>query len=138
MSYSDAERTAALLALAANGNDVKTTAKQVKVDPRTLYKWQQQRAAKKHIPEMIETAIGVLLERIPKLSGRDWGITLGILIDKWLLMQGAPTSRAENIVKGLNDLPAGQRSAVLNAAERILAGAVSSGVAASFGDEHDA
>jgi hypothetical protein len=40
-----------------------------------------------------------------KWNGQDWAIAIGILIDKWQLTRGEPTSRAETIWKVLEAMP---------------------------------
>lgn len=132
MAYSDKQRESALTALALNKNDYDTTAKQTGISKRTLAQWvaDAKNCNKKSVPETLEATLIALLERIPKrMSGKDWGIALGILMDKWLLAQGEPTSRAESIVRGLGGLPDSQRTAILDAAEQILTEAIGGGVA---------
>ena len=39
------------------------------------------------------------------MKAKDWAVSLGILMDKWLLAQGMATSRTENLFQSLSDLP---------------------------------
>ena len=139
MAYSDADRARALAALARAGGDAKKVAQETGIGERTIWRWSTdaKNGSKKGIESALEVALEYLLNHVPKMTGRDWGVAVGILFDKFLLMRGDPTSRAESIVKGLNGLPDSQRSAVLEAAERILVEATGGGVA-SDDAEHDA
>lgn len=105
MAYSDSEITEALIKLAINKYDYDKTEKDTGISARTLKRWDKN-AAKKAVPELLERAIERMLMSIPtNWKGNDWAIALGILMDKWLLMEGKATSRSENIIGWLEDIP---------------------------------
>jgi hypothetical protein len=104
MAYSDAFRTEAIIKLAINKYDYQKTADQVGVPVRTLRNWEKN-FPKKGVQDLLERAISRLLMAIPSdMSGHDWSITLGILLDKWLLIQGKATSRVENLFGALEQI----------------------------------
>ena len=120
MPYSDAQRAAALVLLAKNKNNYAKTAKESGVSVRTLKTWNTT-APKKDVFELLTEAIARLFQLMPeKWEGRDWGIALGIMLDKWLLAQGEPTSRTESIVHGFRGLDEGERSAVVERARELI------------------
>lgn len=134
MAYSDAERTEALVKLAVNRYNYKLTAEQTGVTVRTLRNWENN-YPKKTVPLLLNRAIERLLMVIPeKWDGNEWAIALGILMDKWLLLQGEPTSRAESVFKTIEEMSDSERDAVITEAERILAEATSSGASDSNGE----
>ena len=97
MPYSDAQRAAALVLLAKNKNNYAKTAKESGVSVRTLKTWNTT-APKKDVFELLTEAIARLFQLMPeKWEGRDWGIALGIMLDKWLLSQGESTQRIEHL-----------------------------------------
>lgn len=58
------------------------------------------------VPEILEAAIRWTLDHAPKdFDPRQWAITMGILMDKWLLINNKPTQRLEQILSGV--LPEG-------------------------------
>jgi len=125
--YSDAFKTEAVIRLAVNRYDYDKTAEQTGVAAKTLRVWEKD-VPKKGIPEMLERAVERMLMVIPSdMKAKDWGITLGILMDKWLLMQGEPTQRTENVISQFQALSDRERSEVISDAERILAGLSSNG-----------
>ena len=125
--YSDAEIAEALVKLAVNKYDFEKTAIDTKVSVRTLKRWATM-SPKKGIPDLLDRAIERMLMVIPdKWDGNSWAIALGILIDKWLLLQGEPTSRTESLIRGLKDVSPDDRNAIIQEAERILAEATSGG-----------
>jgi hypothetical protein len=127
MAYSDTEATEALIRLAVNKYDYKLTAEQTGIDEKTLRRWDKN-ATKKSVPELLERAIERLLMVIPSdMKGHDWSVTLGILLDKWLLIQGEPTNRTESLIRGLKDVTPDDRDAIIREAERIIAEAVGGG-----------
>lgn len=98
MAYSDAQVTEALIKLAINKYDYDKTAEDTGISARTLKRWDNN-ATKKGIPQLLERAIERMLMNIPAdWKGNDWAIALGILMDKWLLVQGKATSRTESSV----------------------------------------
>lgn len=127
MAYSDAEITEALILLAVNKYDYKKTAETLGMSVKSLRNWDKN-YPKKSVPELLERAIKRILMHIPKdMATKDWAIALGILMDKWLLGQGMATSRNENIMGFLEQLPEEKREQVIEQAERILARAASGG-----------
>ena len=127
MAYSDAEVTEALIKLAINKYDYDKTASDLGISVKSLRRWDKN-APKKAVPELLERAIERLLMNIPaNWKGEDWAIALGILMDKWLLVQGRATSRTETLLKSIQDLPENEYQDVLAEAERILAEANSGG-----------
>lgn len=105
MAYSDAEITEALIKLAINKYDYDKTAEDTGISARTLRRWDSS-ATKKGVPELLERAIERMLMSIPtSWKGNDWAVAIGILMDKWLLMNGEATSRTENIFSMLQNLP---------------------------------
>jgi hypothetical protein len=127
MAYSDVEITESLIRLAVNKYNYKLTAEQTGINERTLRRWDKN-ATKKSVPELLGRAIERLLMVIPSdLKGSEWAVTLGILFDKWLLIQGEPTSRTESLVRGLKEVTPDDRDAIIREAERIIAEAVSGG-----------
>ena len=91
--YSEAQIAEALIRLAINKYDYNKTSEQVSIPSRTLRRWDKD-VTKKGVPELLERAIERMLMVIPaNMKGSDWAIALGILMDKWLLMQCQATSR---------------------------------------------
>ena len=122
MAYSDAFRTEAIIRLAVNKYDYDKTSEQMGVTVRTLRLWEKN-YPKKGVPELLERAIERLLMVIPSdINARDWSTAVGILFDKWALLQGMPTERTENIINSIGELPHDERRAVIEEAERIIAG----------------
>ena len=120
--YEPSERAEAIVRLALNKYDYDKTAKELNINPKTLRRWEKNVPAL-GIEEYLERAISQLLLHIPtQWTGRDWGIAIGILMDKWLLIQGAPTSRTESVVKSFETLEEEERKAVVERARQIIAG----------------
>jgi hypothetical protein len=127
MAYSDVEVSEALIKLAINKGDYDLTAEQTGVSLRTLKRWAKM-TPKKGVPELLERAIERMLMVIPtEWKGNQWAIALGILMDKWLLAQGMPTARMENIITRLRELHPDEYGDVIAEAERILAAASGGG-----------
>jgi hypothetical protein len=127
MAYSDAFVTECMIRLAVNKYDYEKTAEQTGVPSHTLRRWDKS-VIKKGVPELLIRAIERMLSVIPdRWEGHDWAISLGILMDKWLLMQGEATNRTESIVRGLKDVTTDERDAIIKEAERILTEAVGRG-----------
>jgi len=120
-SYSDAFRSEAVIKLMINRYDYNKTAAEFKIPERTLRNWEKD-FPKKGIGDLLDRAIERLLSNIPEFKrGSDWAIALGILLDKWLLMQGEPTQRTESFVRTFGELTDAERTAVVEEAERIIA-----------------
>jgi hypothetical protein len=129
MAYSDTEVSEAIIRLAVNRYDYKKTADELGISDRTLRRWDKN-ATKKGVPDLLARAIERLLMIIPtSWKGNEWAVAIGILMDKWLLLQGEATNRTESIVRGLKDVTTDERDAIIKEAERILTEAVGRGVA---------
>tara|TARA_Y100000310_G_C20078403_1_gene532646 strand:- start:98 stop:502 length:405 start_codon:yes stop_codon:yes gene_type:complete len=127
MAYSDAEKAEALICLALNKHSYEKTAEQTGISDRSLRRFAKT-ATKNGVPQLLERAIERLLMLIPEnLGGQDWAITLGILMDKWLLLQGLPTERTEGILRRIEEMHDTELDDVLTEAERILARTEDSG-----------
>ena len=104
MAYSDGEVAEALVRLAVNKYDYKLTSNQLNIPVRTLRRWDKN-VPKKGVQDLLDRAISRLLMAIPAdMSGHDWAVTLGILLDKWLLLQGKATSRVETLFGALEQI----------------------------------
>lgn len=124
--YSDAEITEALIKLAINKYNYEMTASDTGISVKTLRRWARM-PQKKGVPELLERAIERMLMNIPtNWSGHDWAVALGILMDKWLLVQGKATSRTETIARRLG-VSVDELDDVLAEADRILAEAAGGG-----------
>jgi len=122
MAYSDALKTEAIIRLAINKFDYEKTAQQMQVTSRSLRNWERN-FTKKGIPELLNRAIERMLMVIPETwSGHDWAIAIGILMDKWLLLQGEPTQRTENLINTFEALSDDDRRAIVEEAQKIIAG----------------
>lgn len=130
MAYSDAFKTESIIRLATNKYDYQKTADQIGIPVRTLRNWEKS-FPKKGVPELLERAIERMLMVIPKdMTGHDWAVAMGILMDKWLLLHGEPTQRTENIMQTFGELTEDERRAVVEEAQQIIAEFSTSG---SFG-----
>jgi len=120
--YSDEYRTEAMVRLAINSFDYEKTAEEMGgVTVRSLRNWEKQ-FPKKTVPQLLDRAIERLLMSIPtEWKGQEWAVALGILFDKWLLVQGEPTQRTESIVHGYSDLTDEERELVATRAREIIA-----------------
>ena len=126
MSYSDAEKAEALIRLAINKYNFEKTSKDLGITKMTLRRWNKN-VPKKGVADLLERAIERLLMSIPeKMGGQQWSIAIGILMDKWLLTQGKPTSRVDQTVRTLG-LSQDELNDVLAEANRILEEAAGSG-----------
>jgi len=132
-SYTDNFKTEALVRLAICGYDYDKAAADLGVHPNTLRNWERQ-SAKIAIPELLDRAIERLLSSIPeKMPAREWAIALGILLDKYLLLQGEPTSRSETLLRSLGVDDTTEFDAIVREAEAILAARDSGGAGAGIG-----
>ena len=120
MAYSDGTKVAALTRLASTGYDFSQVANETGVSETTLRRWiNGENGAKKDVAELLENALSFLLSHVPKhMDGRSWGVAVGILIDKWLLMGGQPTARTEII--NIDERTRNELADVLREADRIL------------------
>lgn len=124
--YSDFERAAGVLLLAVNQKDYKKTADMLGVSDTTIRNWEKESLTKKlEIPIMLELAIRKLLENMPdKWNGNAWAVAFGIMMDKWLLVNGQPTSRSESLFSSVENLPEEEKDAVIREAENIIRNAI--------------
>lgn len=119
-SYSDGERAEALIKLWASKYDYDSTSIETGISVKTLRRWDKD-APKKDIPDLLTRAIQRMLMVIPtEMSGNTWATALGIMLDKWLLMRGEPTSRTETIEHKLDRLNDAEYSSVIEEAEAII------------------
>lgn len=127
--HSDYEKAAGVLLLSINQNDYAKTAEMLGVTSVTIHNWEKETLSKKlAIPQMIEIAIHKLLENMPTTwTGNSWAVAFGIMMDKWLLVNGQPTERKESILANVDELPEDKKDAVIAEAERIIAEATSRG-----------
>ena len=137
--YSDLKRAEVITRLAANGHDYQKTAAETGVGRSTLQRWAKtcpRNGQKKGVSELLEAAIEHLLSTIPQdLNGKEWAIAVGILFDKWLIMQGLPTARVEQILQQLGGMGDLDVNSVLAEAEAILREAGSGGAGSRYGPE---
>ena len=124
--YSDNQITESVIRLAVNKYDYELTSEQLGIPSRTLRRWDKD-VTKKGVPELLERAIERMLTAIPaNWSGHDWAIALGILMDKWLLLQGEPTTRTENIFTALQEIPEDELDALIREFEEAAKAVVAS------------
>jgi hypothetical protein len=121
MAYSDAEKMEAIVKLAINRYNFAMTASDTGIPERTLRNWASAKnGVKKGVPELLERAIERMLMSIPKeWHGQEWAVSLGILMDKWLLMQGKATSRTESVLRRMG-VSEDELDDILEEADRIL------------------
>lgn len=124
--YSEEEVAEAMVVLAANHNDYKKTSEQLGIGVTTLVRWSGD-ARDDSVPDLVEGVIKHLLTNIPdKMTGHDWAVTVGILLDKYLIFTGGPTARTENIntnsVSNLNDREYNEQLRSAEEAVRRLSG----------------
>ena len=125
ITYTDEFKGECLVQLAVNKFDYEKTAEQMGVSTKSLRRWAIN-IPKRSVPEMLERAIMQMLSRIPEsFRGDDWGVTVGILFDKWLLVQGRATSRNETVTKDItgtiDELNEDEVNGVIDAAREIIA-----------------
>lgn len=114
--YSDDDRATGIALLQANSGNLSRTAKQLGVPRKTLAGWatvaqdenqpapvellalrQQKKALLAgSFRDLAAEIAGVLRTKLGSMSGRDLAIALGILTDKWQLLEGGPTQRTES------------------------------------------
>lgn len=146
MAYSDAKKTQAIILLATTGYDFEKVSNKMGIPEITLRRWGElqknidseinDRKKSLPIPDMLEEAIKELLSMMPReWSGNSWGVAFGILVDKWLLMQGESTERKETILRGIENVEPEHRDEVIREAERILAEASGGGAASGKSQE---
>lgn len=111
--YSDAEKASALLALEANGGNVKGTARQLGIPVKTLGDWSKDQHVNESVAEIrhekrpdlidrfmseIDKALEAMGAKRTDASYADLARTIGIFTDKMQLLKGAATERGEHRV----------------------------------------
>jgi transposase len=109
-SYSDDDKAAALAALAANGDNVNRTARQLGLSESTLRGWKNRRGTPDEIASLRDQKkgdlassleviaheiVGIIPGKLGEANLRELATALGIVIDKRQLLIGAPTDRTE-------------------------------------------
>lgn len=127
--HSDFERAAGIILLGVNKQNYEKTAEMLGVSEQTIRNWEKESLTKNlAIPMMLEMTIKKLLEMMPTTwSGNSWAVAFGILMDKWLLVNGQPTQRTETFIGDLDNLSDREKEDVLREAERIINDAISGG-----------
>ena len=110
MAYSPVEKLEVLIKLAVNKYDFSMTASDTGIPERTLRRWANRKNVqidiKRDIPGLLERAIERMLINIPEnWTAHDWAVAVGILYDKWLLLQGKPTDKIEYLIKQIEGIP---------------------------------
>jgi hypothetical protein len=136
VAYSPEFKASALIRLAENGHDIDGTAAEVGCSPDSLRRWAagkslQMSATKKAefaniakltVADYLEQAVKQMLDNIPAtMKGNDWAVAIGILLDKWLLLNDQATERVETLHRWLEELPEDAKSTIIEEAERVLA-----------------
>lgn len=135
MAYSDGEKAEAMIRLAFNKYNFDKTATETGITAKTLRRWDK-KVPKKSVGDLLDRAVRHMLANIPTaITGQDWAIAMGILMDKWLLLQGEPTARTESIHRQVSELSDDEYDDLLEEASGILRKARrdSSGAASSDG-----
>lgn len=105
-TFTDEDRAAALAALDANGGNVSHTARQLDIPRKTLEGWAkgivtppppELRQQKKgdladSLAELADKLAGGITNKIGDASLQAMAVALGIVIDKYLLLKGLPTT----------------------------------------------
>ena len=125
--HNDFERAAGVLLLATNNQNYKLTADQLGVSESTIRNWEKESLTRNiALPFMLEMTLKKLLEMMPDIwTGNSWAVAFGILMDKWLLVNGQPTQRTESIFGEIDNLPQEEKDSIVREAERIISTAVS-------------
>lgn len=87
--------------LSATQNDYDKVSEEMGVSVRTLYRWQSKEDIE--LAEFLEAIVKEQLDNVPDMSGKDFGVFVGILLDKILLFKGQPNQRSENITASLDE-----------------------------------
>lgn len=136
MAYSKQQKADALLKLAFNNHDFKKTASETGISEKQIRRWAQGQNIRNvskspekdddivpdvSVAEILEQAVKKLLGSVPKdMSGSQWATAIGILMDKWLILQDQPTQRIDVIARMLERLPADEYDDILREAEEVL------------------
>ena len=124
--YSEAQITEALVTLALCKYDYKAAADKTGISAKQLQNWNESKRPKT-VPEMLEYTIKQVLIRVPEtFDSRDWGIVLGILLDKWMVLRGAVAEDGELLTEEMKLLAEGEKRDLIAEARRILTEATSS------------
>lgn len=121
--YDEWTRIEGIIRCAATGNDYDKVGAEMGIPPGTLRSWMARKSPYKSftVGLALDRALKQILIKLPaEMNARDWAVAVGILTDKWLLMQGQPTSRTEDITHMLGTLPHEGMEEVLEEAQRII------------------
>lgn len=125
--YTDIEIHQFLTLLAFNKFNYSKTSELTGVPRNTLRRWNNS-DVKKEIPEILDATIRELLAKLPQtIPTKDFGIIAGILLDKWLIIQGMPTARNESVIGRLGDMDEHELDRIIREAEEIISEASSRG-----------
>lgn len=76
-------------------------APQLAIPPEDLERWFNN-PSDIEVPEILQAAILWVLTHAPTdFDPRQWAIAMGVLLDKWLLINNKPTQRLEQILTGM-------------------------------------
>jgi len=120
MAYTEQQRADTLIALEANGGNIKLTSEQLGIPRPTIYTWLSdnltlksdhaietaellpatREAFKTRLTSLRNQVLGHLEENFVDLSARESVVALGILIDKVELLEGNATSRTAVVGNG--------------------------------------
>jgi transposase-like protein len=131
--YSDDDRATALAALAANGGNLRRTARDLGIPRGTLEAWAKGTAhpeaaensapKKEALAEILEgivyNALGVLPGKLASANARQLMTIAAVAVDKMLLLRGLPTQINQHELSHLGDA---ELECELAATERALAG----------------
>jgi hypothetical protein len=134
MAYSEKFKARALIKLAENRNDYDITAGELGCSSASLRLWSSGNNLKKSkqkkenfkndgftVADYLEQAVIHMLSNPPQeMKGSAWATTVGVLMDKWLILQDKPTSRTETLTRMLESMPDEQRSELIKDAERVV------------------
>jgi hypothetical protein len=104
MAYGDGQKAEVLAILASNGGRLRQTARQTGVAESTLRLWASDGrvtscAQKKsedladRMEALTHAIVDMMPEKLQAANLRDLAVTLGIIVDKMLLLRGQPTER---------------------------------------------
>ena len=115
MTYSIETQAQAMALLALNQNDWEKTSEITGVAARTLQRWSEKLTSpdkigvktlrSSELGQILSDTLTQVIQNPPaSFTEKGWGITVGILVDKLLLLEGKPTERIENISKQLGHI----------------------------------
>lgn len=137
--YSDNDKAAALAVLAANGGDLRKTARDLSIPYSTIRKWANDKginsdvvnevtSKKKNLADSLEEIAQNLVDAMPgKITAANLqqvATSLGITIDKMQLLRGKPTGIVDD-ASLTDDIRAARIAALLDAARARRDGSAS-------------